>query len=69
MSIKLIAIELYKAQQKVHKLEEKLEAAQLQEKDGIRKELRVAMAELRQMRNMLEGQKASSPHALGARNK
>lgn len=64
MSIKLIAIELYKVQQKVHQLEEKLEAAHLKDKDGIREELRVAMAELRQMRNMLEGQKASSPHAV-----
>lgn len=61
MSVKLIAIELYKAQQKVSALEEELENPALQNETKIREELRMAKAELKVLRSMLEGEKAPSP--------
>lgn len=58
MSIRLIAIELYKAQQLVSKLENELENAPHGNKDGIREKLRVARAEMMQLRKILDGRKA-----------
>ena len=61
MSIKAIALELYKAHQKVSMLEKKLEAAPLTEKDTIRQELRLATQEYLQLRRILNGEKSPSP--------
>ncbi|MDH3349816.1 MAG: hypothetical protein OEM02_17140 [Desulfobulbaceae bacterium] len=58
MSIRLIATELYSAQKKVSKLENELEAANINDKDQIREKLRVARSEKQQLRNILDGRKA-----------
>jgi hypothetical protein len=60
MSIKLLAIELYRAQQNVGHLEVHLEAAPLNESGVVREELRQAQAELQQLRKMLDDKKTSS---------
>ncbi len=60
MSIKLIAIELYRAQQKVNQLEEELNLAPESKKDSLRDTLRQAKAEWQQLRNMLDGRKAAA---------
>ena len=57
MVIKALAIELYQAQQKVHKLQEKLEKADLSGKELVRRELRTATAECEQLRRMIEARK------------
>lgn len=61
MSIRLIAVDLYKAQKRVHQLEARLAEAAINEKDAIREELREAEAELKQLRNILEGAKSPLP--------
>ena len=61
MSIRAIAIELYRAQQKVARLEKELELAAPGEEAPLKDELRVARLELRQMRTMLDGAKVESP--------
>ncbi len=57
MVIKALALELYRAQQNVHKLQDQLEQAALSDKERIKEELRVASAECRQLRRMVEGKK------------
>ena len=61
MSIRAIAIELYRAQQEVARLEKELEQAAPEGKPLLKDELRVAYMELRQMRRMLDGAKVESP--------
>lgn len=61
MSIRLIAVDLYKAQKRVHQLEARLAEASVNEKDAIKAELREAEAELKQIRNILEGAKSPLP--------
>lgn len=60
MSIKLLAIELYRAQQNVGHIEAQLEAAPLNALEVVREELRQARAELQQLRKMLDDKKSSS---------
>jgi hypothetical protein len=67
MSIKLLAIELYRAQQNVGHLEVQLEAASLNASGFVREELRQAQAELQQLRKMLDDKKTSSPANLRSR--
>lgn len=62
MSIKAIALELYRAQQKVSDFEARLEKAPLNEKEALRAELREAKAEWQILRNMLDGEKSPSPY-------
>jgi len=57
MSIRLIAIELYRCQQEVDRLEKELERVPLLEKDAVRERLRKAIAARNRMRDMLDGQK------------
>lgn len=64
MSIKALAIELYKAQKKVHRLQDRLEEASSAEKEELRYELKGAEAELNQLRRMLDGEKEPSPFSL-----
>ncbi len=61
MSVKAIAIELYKAQQKVSRLESELENPAQKNKAKIEDELRLVRAELKMLRSMLDGEKAASP--------
>lgn len=60
MSIKLLAVELYRAQQNVGHIEAQLEATSLSALEVVREELRQAQAELRQLRKMLDDKKAAS---------
>ena len=59
MSIRALALDLYKAQQAVDKLQKALKNAASAEKDGIAGELRLAQKELDMLRKMLEGRKES----------
>jgi len=59
MSIRALALDLYRAQQAVDKLQKALSAAAPAEKDGIAGELRAAQKELEMLRKMLEGRKES----------
>ena len=59
MVIKALAIELYRAQQGVHRLQEKLENAALSDKEAIKEELRVAKAECDQLRRLVDGKKST----------
>ena len=59
MSIRALALDLYKAQQDVDKLQKALSAAAPGEKDSIVQELRAAQNELQTLRRMLEGKKES----------
>jgi hypothetical protein len=61
MSIKALALELYRAQQKVSGLEKELEQAAHQEKNLLMDELRVAVSEMKMLRRMLDGAKVESP--------
>ncbi|MBU0664054.1 MAG: hypothetical protein KJ990_05850 [Proteobacteria bacterium] len=60
MSIKLLAIELYRTQQNVARLEAQLEALPLLGSADLREELRQSQAELQQLRKMLDDKKTSS---------
>ena len=57
MSIKALALELYRAQQKVGGLEQELAAAPLADRDRLRQRLREAQAEKDILRRMLDGEK------------
>ncbi len=61
MSVKTLAIELYKAQQKVSGLVSELENPAAPDKAKIEEELRIARAELKLYRKMLDGEKAQAP--------
>jgi hypothetical protein len=62
MSIKLLALDLYRAQQKAHRLEAQLAEAPFSAREAIEAQLREANEELRVLRNMLEGAKSPSPY-------
>lgn len=57
MVIKSLAADLYRAQQKVYRLQEKLEQAELGQKEALRRELRAATAERDQLRRLLDARK------------
>jgi hypothetical protein len=63
MSIKLLAQELYKAQQKVDRLEKELAQAGPQDKERVKGELQTALLERKQLRKMLDGAKVPNPFA------
>ena len=60
MSIKYLAIDLYRAQQKVGQLEKALAAAAPAELTSLENELRVARAEWQMLRKMLDGEKENA---------
>ena len=60
MSIRAIAKDFYTCQSRVHKLEDQLESAIHNEKEKIKEELRIARAELKILKNMIDGRKAQS---------
>lgn len=66
MSIRAIALELYRAQQKVNRLENEKASAPPQAEDHINDELRLARAELTQLRKMLDNAKGESPFSTGS---
>ncbi|MBM9512872.1 hypothetical protein [Desulfogranum marinum] len=57
MPIKMLAVELYKSQQKVHALRDKLEVATGLEADRLRRELAVAEKECEQLRRRIDARK------------
>ena len=61
MSIKALAIELYKAQQEVHRLQDRLETASLGDKDQVCNELKRAEAACNYLRRIMDGEKEPSP--------
>ena len=64
MSIRAIAIEVYKCQSRVHKLQDQLETADFTEQAELQEQLRQALAELKILKNMIEGRKAQSSNIL-----
>ncbi len=60
MVIKAIAQEVYRCQSLVHQLEDRLRQADAGDKATIEEELRLARAELKQVKNMLDNKKAST---------
>ena len=61
MSIRMIAKELYRLQQKVEKLVADLESAPSHEREAMKDRLRRLKAERDHMRKMLDGEKAPPP--------
>jgi len=59
MSIRALAVDLYKAQQKVNQLEKAIDEAAAAEKNVLNQELTVAKKELEMLRKMLDGEKES----------
>jgi len=59
MSIKAIARDLYRAQQKVNRLEQELEGASAVRQEALRTELQQARNELAMLRRILDGEKES----------
>lgn len=58
----MIALDLYKAQQKVSKLEAELDKASSSEMEAINNKLRDARQEVKIMRKILDGEKIPSPY-------
>lgn len=59
MSIKLLAVDLYRAQQKVDSIQKEIEKADYKEQESLKSELRIAGKELQMLRRMLDGKKES----------
>ncbi len=57
MSIRALALDLYRAQQEVDRLDQQLAAASPGDRDGIAEELRQAREHLRLLRRMMDGEK------------
>lgn len=58
MVIKALALELYQAQQRVHRLQEQIDRAAPGEKEALNAEMRVAKAERDQLRRLIDGKKS-----------
>ena len=61
MVLKSLAIELYRAQQAVHTLEDQLRSCSISEQDDVRKKLQAARAERDQLRRLIEARKEPLP--------
>ena len=59
MSIKALALELYRAQQEVDMIQKKIETSPVGEDKKLENELRAAQKEWQILRKMLDGQKES----------
>jgi hypothetical protein len=57
MVVKALALELYKAQQKLHKLQDQYDGAELKDRERLRRELQQAEAERDQLRRLIDGRK------------
>ncbi len=62
MSIKAIARDLYRAQQKVNRLEQELEGASAAGQETLNVELQQARNELAMLRRILQGEKESAEY-------
>ena len=62
MVIKALAIELYRAQQTVHKLEDQFADASPEEREILRRSLRTARAECEQLRRLVDAKKQTPPY-------
>ncbi len=60
MPIRQLAQEIYRCQSKVHKLEDLWEMGTPREREALKEELRLARAELKLLKRMLEGKKEQS---------
>jgi len=69
MSIKAIATELYRSQQRVHQLQDQLENAPLKEIDNLRFELKCAKAECDQLRRIMDAKKEPPAFSLSSLRK
>ncbi len=61
MVIRSLAQDLYRAQQAVHALEDRLEACPLNEQDHLRRALQAARAERDQLRRLVDARKEPPP--------
>ena len=59
MSIKALAVELYRAQQQVDMIQKKIEAGSSGEQKKLENELKIAQKEWQMLRKMLDGRKES----------
>lgn len=59
MSIRSLARELYKAQQKVTVLQKEIDSAPPGERDALAQEMKLAQKDLQMLRRMLDGEKES----------
>ena len=59
MSIRSLARELYKAQQQVATLQQKIDGALPGERDSLNQQMKFAEKELQMLRRMLDGEKES----------
>jgi hypothetical protein len=59
MSIKALALELYRAQQKLDMIQKKIETSSSEEQKKLENELKIAQKEWQMLRKMLDGQKES----------
>lgn len=59
MSIRSLARELYKAQQQVATLQQKIDSAPPGERDSLNQQMKFAEKELQMLRRMLDGEKES----------
>ena len=58
MVIRSLAADLYRAQQKVYRLQEQLDRAHSTETEALKRELKAATAECDQLRRLVEAKKA-----------
>ena len=61
MPLKALAIELYRAQRRVHELEDRLKTCQLREQEHTKRELQEAVRERDQLRRLLDARKEPPP--------
>ncbi len=59
MSIKALALELYRARQKVDMIQKEIDIKSGKEQEPLKKELKTAQKELQMLRKMLDGRKES----------
>ena len=61
MSIRALALDLYKAKLKVDALQDEFDSATSADKSALAKELNMAQKEFQMLRRMLDGEKESGP--------
>ncbi|BDD89442.1 hypothetical protein [Desulfofustis limnaeus] len=61
MVLKALASELYRAQRKVHELEDRVASCQLRDEDRLRRELQEAQRERDQLRRLIDARKEPPP--------
>ena len=61
MSIKALALELYRARQKVDMIQKEIELKSGKEQETLKNELKIAQKEWQLLRKMLDGRKESGP--------